>query len=99
MIFPDAVIRKYKYENKDVINAQAFFHEVSTEVFKRRFLTVNQPHKSKEGESQPYPEQALLKCLFDADLSRLFTEYTQVNYDRNNQNNAKNKICQLMICH
>src|SRR5688572_23258860 len=69
---------KYQDEHKDVINAQTPLHQVGTNIFQSHFWTFDIPHKSKEAESQCYPEKCLIQGFFNADLCRFFTEQSQV---------------------
>src|SRR5215217_6702859 len=68
MIGADFEITKDEDENKDVIDTQAPFHEVSTEVFQGRDAVLPPPQKRTKGKGKKHPEEGLPKRLFHADF-------------------------------
>ena len=57
-------------ENKNIINAQAPLHQVSTDVFKRRRFTIFEPYKPEKSKCKRHPKNGLQQCFFNTHLRR-----------------------------
>src|SRR5688500_15067918 len=78
IFFIDGKSRKDEDKHKDVIYAQAPFHQVSTEVLKPCGLPIFYPHKNKKPNPKPNPEIGLIKSFPDGDRRVFFTQQAQV---------------------
>src|SRR5258705_1845397 len=72
--------RKNNNENKNIINAETPFHQVTTEVLQSYYLAVLCPQKNKKGKSKPYPKKGLKQRLADTDLFTSLAQKTQIKY-------------------
>lgn len=78
MLFLYRKSRKNENENKNIINAEAPFHQVGADVFHCRLLAIFNPHKNKKGQRKPYPEKSLVQSLPDGNFFIFSAKKTQV---------------------
>ena len=65
-------------EDKNIVNAKAPLHEVSTQVFKPGTLPIFNPHKNKKSQREPHPEKRLVQRLPDGNLFIFFTQQAKI---------------------
>ncbi len=86
-------------KHKNIVDAQAPLHKISTDIFERRLASFFYPHKNKKRHSQCYPEKSLQQCLFDSDGPVFFAEQAQVKYQCKHKHNSKYEIGNLVNGH
>ena len=67
-----------QFKDKNVVDAQAPFHQVSTDIFQPRLLVVLDPDIRKKSKSQPNPEKCLVQRLPYGYFLSFFAQEPQV---------------------
>src|SRR6185436_978067 len=80
MFFFDAERGKDKDEDKNIINAQAPFKQVSAEIFECRLSSHFNEYKNKECHSKAHPKKSLIEGLLYRDGLILFAQQSQVKH-------------------
>lgn len=91
--------RKDEHKDKNVVDAQAPFHQVGAEIFKRDGLPPLDPDKNQKSQGEADPKKSLVEGLADGNDLVLLAEQTQVKGEGQNEENSKNGVDDLVGCH
>ena len=80
IFFFDLEGRKDKYENKNIIDTETPFHQVTTDIFKCSLLPTFYPDINEECQGQCYPKESLPQRLPDSNGFILLAKQPQVEY-------------------
>src|SRR6185436_15290082 len=95
----DAERGKDKDEDKNIINAQAPFKQVSAEIFECRLSAHFNEYKNKECHGKAHPKKSLIEGLLYRDGLILFAQQSQVKHQSQYQHTTKHKISDEIIIH
>src|SRR5260370_18811422 len=94
-----AEISKNQYENKDVIDAQRIFDEVSTKKIESMLWSFETPHQRVEAKRYQHPQNAPLSGSVHAQFVIAPFEGDQINGDRDKDADVKGDPKPNAGCH
>src|SRR4051812_1275752 len=87
-------------KNKNIVDAQAPFHQVSADKFNSLLMTFfKNPEKNKKPKSKRNPKYRLEKSFENGDGCASLTEQAKVKANCCDQYNGKNNIAELLRIH